>query len=323
MKTNKRLCAAWCGLLALCMLTVCAQAAGKIDFSRDTGLTLYCADNGVPLSGVRFDLYLVAQADEYGELTVTPAFSIFNVNIRGENDGAWRALASTLEGYTAGMTPDDSAVSDPAGWVRFPTGTRRLVPGLYFVQGRRHTQDGRVYDFTPFLVLLPENGDEDWLYGVTACPKFTVTEDVPETVTRKVLKIWDDAGRESLRPQTVTVRLLRDGEVYDTVTLSAENGWRYTWTELSGEAWWTVAEDVPAGYVPSVSREGVTFVITNTCRTDVPVSPGTPTNPGNPGTPGRLPQTGQLWWPVPVLTAAGLALVILGLLRRRRKGHAE
>ena len=31
---------------------------------------------------------------------------------------------------------------------------------------------------------------------------------------------------------------------------------------------------------------------------------------------GRLPQTGQLWWPVPVLLLAGLLLVIIGTVMR-------
>ena len=31
----------------------------------------------------------------------------------------------------------------------------------------------------------------------------------------------------------------------------------------------------------------------------------------------RLPQTGQLWWPVPVLAGVGIALVVAGVLRRR------
>ena len=35
-------------------------------------------------------------------------------------------------------------------------------------------------------------------------------------------------------------------------------------------------------------------------------------------TPDKLPQTGQLWWPVPLLVIVGLALMILGLRGRRR-----
>ena len=60
------------------------------------------------------------------------------------------------------------------------------------------------------------------------------------------------------------------------------------------------------------------------------VSPDQPTptpRPGNTPTPrpgntpggGKLPQTGQLWWPVPMLVCAGMMLIIIGLLRRR--GH--
>jgi hypothetical protein len=32
---------------------------------------------------------------------------------------------------------------------------------------------------------------------------------------------------------------------------------------------------------------------------------------------GSLPQTGQLWWPIPVLIFSGLVLIIIGLMRRR------
>ena len=34
--------------------------------------------------------------------------------------------------------------------------------------------------------------------------------------------------------------------------------------------------------------------------------------------PGNLPQTGQLWWPVPVLICAGLSCMAVGLICRRR-----
>jgi len=34
--------------------------------------------------------------------------------------------------------------------------------------------------------------------------------------------------------------------------------------------------------------------------------------------PNKLPQTGQLWWPVPVLLSAGLLLLLIGVVRRKR-----
>lgn len=51
---------------------------------------------------------------------------------------------------------------------------------------------------------------------------------------------------------------------------------------------------------------------------DVPVTefPDLPEEPEKPKDE-KLPQTGQLWWPAGLLAAAGLLLIILGLLRRR------
>lgn len=49
---------------------------------------------------------------------------------------------------------------------------------------------------------------------------------------------------------------------------------------------------------------------------DTPDTPSTPDNPETPDTPtnpgGKLPQTGQLNWPIPVLVAFGLGLFIIG-----------
>ena len=42
-----------------------------------------------------------------------------------------------------------------------------------------------------------------------------------------------------------------------------------------------------------------------------------PSPPSPPRTP-RLPQTGQLWWPVMTLGAAGLLFVVLGIVRKKR-----
>lgn len=38
---------------------------------------------------------------------------------------------------------------------------------------------------------------------------------------------------------------------------------------------------------------------------------------------GKLPQTGLLWWPVPVLLAAGLLFVLMGAMRRRNSKNEE
>lgn len=58
--------------------------------------------------------------------------------------------------------------------------------------------------------------------------------------------------------------LYRDGEVYDTQTLSEENDWCYRWTELDDSYTWTVDEpNVPKDYEKSLKQEGTHVTITN------------------------------------------------------------
>ena len=57
---------------------------------------------------------------------------------------------------------------------------------------------------------------------------------------------------------------------------------------------------------------------------EVPTKPTSPTTKPTPSSGGgKLPQTGQLWWPVPVLTCGGLGCIVVGLLRRRRDGDED
>ena len=56
-------------------------------------------------------------------------------------------------------------------------------------------------------------------------------------------------------------------------------------------------------------------VVTPTPR---PGTTATPT-PGTTTTTRYLPQTGQLWWPVPMLLAAGLLLILFGVVRKRKE----
>ena len=130
-----------------------------------------------------------------------------------------------------------------------------------------------------------------------------------DTVTRTVLKRWNDAGYEQKRPDSVSVTLLKDGAVYDTKTLTRADGWQNTCRDLprynpdGSEIVWTVTERPVPGYTANVQQSGSTFILTNTLDRQ------------------KLPQTGLLWWPVPVLAAAGLLLLIFGALSKRKNGH--
>lgn len=53
-------------------------------------------------------------------------------------------------------------------------------------------------------------------------------------------------------------------------------------------------------------------------KNELEKTPETTSSTEPPEKPDRLPQTGQLWWPVPVLICLGLACIAVGLIRRRR-----
>ena len=72
--------------------------------------------------------------------------------------------------------------------------------------------------------------------------------------------------------------------------------------------------------VPYLYKGEYKYNVTSQPKTDLEreVKPTTPPSSGGGG--GKLPQTGQLWWPVPVLVFMGLGCIAVGLIRRREAG---
>lgn len=309
-------------------------AAESIDRNHEVSLTISYQKGETPLSGAKFKLFRVADVDESGELTALKAFQNYFVLIRGEDDDAWKTQAAALEGYVLRdqLSPSASGKTDSNGKLIFSTAEHQLTPGLYLVVGERHKQGKWRYDAAPYFVQLPGLDEEknEWRYSVDTTAKYELSR-IPEkedsdTIDRKVLKVWKDAGYETERPKEIVVQLLKNGKVYDTVTLNAGNNWSYKWYDLDADERWSVVEKEVKGYVVSVRRSGTTFVVTNTRGLDRPSS-DQPTKPGNSGgnlsvgngTSGssKIPQTGQLWWPVPILVCMGLLCFVIGIVKSR------
>jgi len=104
-------------------------------------------------------------------------------------------------------------------------------------------------------------GEVDWIFKVEAFNDPQLP-DYPHNVI--VNKVWKDDGIG--RPAGITVHLLRDGEVYDTVILSAKNNWSYAWENVDKRYEWSVEEEVPEGYVATYRKNtsGWITTITNT-----------------------------------------------------------
>ena len=136
----------------------------------------------------------------------------------------------------------------------------------------------------------------------------------PETIDVSITKKWDD-GDSATRPTSVTVNLLANGRKFESVVLSADGNWTYTFAGLDKfaagqEIVYTVEEaDVPEGYTATVDG-GVAngFTVTNT----KPVPP-VPSQPKK-----DMPQTGDNA-PVALmrlLSVAGATLACAGVAAR-------
>lgn len=302
-------------MLAVLVALPVAQARELLDTSKDTSLTIEYTHGGVPLKEVRFALYYVAEISAYAEYTIVAPFDEYGVSLECEDNAAWQATATALAGYIQrdNLEPLRVGTTNEEGvWQ-----SNWLKPGLYLVMGEPKTIDGYKYSCESYFVNLPGLDKADaWVYDVKSNPKVEKEIIPPEPIERKVLKVWDDnKDSENKRPVSIEIQLLQDGVAVDTVTLNQQNNWRYTWSKLAPEYTWSVVEkSVPAGYSVSQTQDGTTFVVTNTRKTTV--------NP-TPKPSGNLPQTGMLWWPIPVLALGGVALFAVGWLRSRNTGEAD
>lgn len=86
-----------------------------------------------------------------------------------------------------------------------------------------------------------------------------------ETINVSGTKTWDDADdQDGKRPESITVRLLANGEEVDSQTVTADDNWSYSFTELAKysngkEIVYTVTEDAVENY--STTYDG--YDITN------------------------------------------------------------
>ena len=91
----------------------------------------------------------------------------------------------------------------------------------------------------------------------------------PDTIQKKVKKVWNDNGnKDGIRPKSVTVNLLADGKLEETFILSSENNWQakskllpvkvngkkinYTWEEVKEDL---ITGESEIGYKPSYDTD--------------------------------------------------------------------
>ena len=301
-------------IIALLLLVVMLIPVAAFSAETDKGsLTVSFADTGCKGVPVKFSIYRIA--DENNKLS-TP-FNSYPVELDFENGENWLDVASTLKGYVQkdNVTPTFTAETDTDGSFAI-TG---MPFGLYLVIGEDFTKGNFQYEAQPFLTPLPCLGEPHAEIEVK-----TKKSEIPlnKPIIRKVLKVWE-GDNSKRRPKSITVDLLQDGYFYDSVELSRDNNWRYTWDNLPGGHEYLVMEsDVPSGYRVSVRQDGITFVVRNTLRRHDP-DRGPDPRPDPPGPElieiddekppkSNIPQAGVQWWPAAAMAVAGIICIITG-----------
>lgn len=239
-------------------------------------------DVSCPVSNMQVSLYRVADEN----YNLVGSFSHYSIDLKQDVQGAANALENRI--LMDGIEADASNSSDSSYKASF-TG---LESGIYLVVGKEVFQDGVFYMPQVSLVSLSGDLSVDLKYE---------TSDRPGRI--HVLKVWKKDSKKS-RPKSIEVCLLRsDGIVVDKVVLNSDNQWSTTWENLSTLYTYRVMEtSVPSGYKESCTREKDTIVLTNTGSDKYRVEKKDEV----------LPNSGQLWWPVPVLLFVGLVLFGLG-----------
>lgn len=350
--------------LAMCFSLAAAPAAAyaRVDTDAEPSLELhyYDSERETALTGMELRLYKVAEMSDAVRFTVTEDFQAASVfqeegfSLEKLDEEKWAALCNTLSAFVAAdranATESAPAIQPAASGVVGEDGTLKfedLDVGLYLLVGDRKSFGRYTYTPNAFLTTLPmlDTQKDEWVYDVVASNKFSRTyqgggDNKPESsnISWNVMKVWeDDDNAAGQRPEEVTVQLLCNGQVHDTMTLNEANGWKHSWINLDSAAQWQLVEqNVPENYTVLVEPSGNTFVVTNTYTVDIPDGDVPGDDGGNQGGGNQgsgnndevifeeevplapaLPQTGVLWWPVQVLTGVGLFLFAMGWLDMR------
>ena len=288
-------------------LLFCVMLLQQTVFAADPEQTGSIRLNYSAVDNAEFKVYRAGEITDNWEFVLTGAFQDIPADLNDLDTEAMTELSETLAAYAAadGIEPDYSGRTDENGQVVF----EGLTKGLYLIIGESVIWDGMRYDPVPFLLTVPSQDAEGaWNYQTEADVKYETSVPEKEETEYKVVKYWVGDGSGNARPVQITVDILRDGVLYDTQTLTAENNWTYSWTaEDDGSVWQVVEREIPDHYTVKVEKNKTMFLLTNTYAGD---------------TPEEVPKTGDSsvpLLPVTLLSLSGMVLILAGLAVRGRR----
>ncbi len=266
-------------------------------------------------------LFRVAELDSDCRFSSTGKFESCRIELNGiSTQTQWNTVTETLASHITSdsVTPDYLAITDTDGRAVF----HNLPTGLYLVREVRITENTTVKVFHDFIVCLPNSGaNGDWLYDVTATPKYEEYTTSPETITYRVTVYWDDKGFTDKRPKSVKVNLFRKGIRVRTVILKPSNNWTYSWTVPDDGAVWQVSDTHIPQYTLTTETRTRHFILEYHI---IGKSDDKPDDPSEPWiSPPRTGDNFNAMVAVVPMTISGMLLIIMGILSRKRAQEDE
>ena len=272
-----RIIMALCCMFALMLATIGLSAPAATAATNTTAsgtaaegsLTVTYQYQKAALNNADINLYRLADWSAKGGYTPTGDFANHTAypvdwDILNADQQTLRDFANTMAGYIAVNKPaaENTLKTDSAGVATF----NQLKDGLYLAVVAPYQGNVLTCQTAAMLVALP-NVHKDAAEQRTLSIEPKADCAVPPTTTISVTKVWKDKD-QSKRPESVTMNLLQDGKIYDSIMLNNANGWKYTWKGLQAKHEYTVVEaNVPGNYTALVDRENNDYTVTNTTKT--------------------------------------------------------
>lgn len=252
--------------------------------------TLTELESKQPVEGVTLAIYYIASVDQgdSNELLYTYIDEYEDCDIKFDDPNLISKLESLVinHSYTASISTNKQGEAN----------TSNLPLGLYFVR-QRNTVDG----FTPcksFLISIPTIENNTFVYDVDASPKL----EVEKFVSISIEKEWIVGQNEKI-PTEVEIQLLKDNEVVKSAVLNKENDWKIVYDNLQKSDTYSIKEiNIPKGFTPIYKQNNDSFIVSNVST---------------------LINTGQLVWPIPILTIVGILFIAVGFIVLRKTGKTN
>lgn len=280
-----------CLTMLLLINGVCTVSAEEVDLEKNGSISVTLTEQyeKTPIAGAELRVYYIATVgiNTDGKLNYiyTEEFAKTGITIDDPD------LVAKLDAYLSENEVTAINLHTDANGMASCTD---LPLGLYFIR-----QMNAVEGFapcTPFLVTVPMENADGYVYAVNASPK----TEVAKLTSITIKKVWN-TNASTKAVDSVTVQLLQNGKVVKTATLSETNNWQVTYTNMPESDAYSIKEvNIPKGFTATYKQTGYVFTAINTST---------------------LIQTGQLIWPIPVLGFVGVLLIALGsvFLQKKRK----